>query len=355
MPGPGETAPKAPLVSVVILCYNNEDLLTTVIPSLQQQTFADRMEIIVADNGSKDGSVATARKLGAQVVEVGWNAGFAIANNAGARAAKGKFLFFVNSDMRFEPPCVERLHDVLVGEPWLFAADPLQWNWDGSRVIHGETRLTPAGARSWFPGCRVDFMHQTERTAIVPWGCAGALMVDAEKFRAIGGWDDRFFLDCEDLDMCWRAWSRGWGTRYVPDARLWHLVGGTADAPPVEKRPAGWRHLSLERNFLRFAFKSLPTSRLAPVVFSKLAQSAGWALRGRGRESWNTARAVGTLFREMPALLRERKEIRAKALVPRDELYRTFRGGDVDALAARLRGASGAQTATPAPSPGTLK
>ena len=321
-----------PVVSVVMLNYRTPDWLRIAIPSLQKQTMADRMEIIVADNGSGDESVAVARELGARVVEVGWNAGFAIGNNAGAAQARGQHLFFVNTDMRFDERCVERLHERLEAEPRLFAADVMAYDWEGRTVTHGATRLAPGGMRSWFPGTAVNFVAQWREPEYVPWGGAGNLMVRADRFRALGGFDPTFFLDCEDLDLCWRAWLRGWPTLFVPDAVLWHKGGGTTDSDVfrAEGRMAGWRHLSLERNFQRFALKCLPAGTLPRVFLGKLAQSAGWLARGRPQEAANIVRAMGTTLRHLPAILRERRAVGREAVIGRRALYRRLRAPPIE-------------------------
>lgn len=310
-----------------MLNYKTPDLLRIAIPSLQKQTFSERMEIVVADNGSGDESVAVARELGARVVEVGWNAGFAIGNNAGASAARGKYLFFVNTDMRFDERCVERLHDRLESEELLFGADVMAWDWEGTKATHGATRLAPGSFRSWFPGTSVEFVSQWTRPEYVPWGGAGNIMVRARMFRELGGFDPTFFLECEDLDLCWRAWMRGWPTAFVPDAILWHMGGGTTDSDVflAEGRMSSWRHLSFERNFQRFALKCLPAGTLPRVFLGKLAQSAGWLLKGRAQEAANIWRAMGGTLLRMPAILRERHSVGRSATVGRRELYRRLR------------------------------
>jgi GT2 family glycosyltransferase len=81
----------------------------------------------------------------------------------------------------------------------------------------------------------------------------------------LGGFDETFFMEWEDLDLCWRAWLRGWPTVYVPAARVRHRVGAATSRDVRLRRSASSHH-----NLVRFALKCLPAVPAARVVFGEL-------------------------------------------------------------------------------------
>src|SRR3989344_6759226 len=85
-------------LSIIIVSFNTKDLLISCIKSIKKYTSGINYEIIVVDNGSRDGSVKASRDLGSKVIENNSNLGFATANNQGIKASKGEFILFLNSD-----------------------------------------------------------------------------------------------------------------------------------------------------------------------------------------------------------------------------------------------------------------
>src|SRR3972149_7877944 len=168
-----------PHVSVVILNYNGAHLLQDCLESLLDQDFAD-LEILVVDNASIDNSKeVAARYAGVRWVQLPYNGGLGPGYNAGAKAANGDRLFFVNNDTRFEPDCVRRLVESFNAES-ILAVDPLQMDWEGKRVIHGAQRFRFGWRHLKFGVPFLDPYQDIEETreTEVPWGCAGALMFD---------------------------------------------------------------------------------------------------------------------------------------------------------------------------------
>ena len=252
------------LVSVIILNYNGAQHLPTCTESLQVQTLADQLEIIVVDNGSTDDSEQVVRPYGVTFLALGENHGFGKGNNLGARTAAGKYLFFVNNDMRFEPDCVEQMVQVLESDETIFSADARQYSWDGQCLLHAGTAIRPASRWYYqYPGLRFDPRVEVSQPMDIPFGCAGHLMVRKWMFDELKGFDNTFFIDYEDVDLCWRAWLRGWRSLYVPEAVVYHKVGmGFRDEGEARtERPTDWqlfRQYSFMKNQIRFALKVMP-------------------------------------------------------------------------------------------------
>ena len=247
----------APLVSIIVLNYNGARFLNDCLSSLLSQTYRP-MEIIVADNGSTDNSceiVATFARV--NCVELHENYGFGKGNNLAAKHANGDYLLFVNNDMRFAPDMVEILVSFASSSPNLFALDSRQLRWDGEETIHSATSFAAQGTGGlhFVPGIEM-IQIDVDEPVCVPFANGANLFCDADRFRALGGFDPVLFLDWEDVDLCWRALLRGWDSWYVPRATCWHRVGSTSE--DVIAKDESFKALSfyyVHRGHYRFILK----------------------------------------------------------------------------------------------------
>jgi len=291
------------LVSVIVVNYNGAHLLSDCLGSLLAQDYAP-LEIWVVDNASSDDS----RRVVQRYPTVRWigrsaNDGLGPGYNAGAKEARGEKLFFANNDTWFEPDCVRRLAEAFRSEE-ILCADPLQNDWVGSQVIHGAQRFRWGWRYLIRP---IPFMDpyqelRVEQNTDTAWGCAGAFMFDREKFEALRGFDSTFFLDYEDLDLCWRGWLRGWRTLFVPSARLRHRVGESNRIPQV----SGRRQISQFRNAQRFVLKVMPWPVAAASGLVWLFRILVDPLCGHPRAAWFRLRASVRNLADLPRILEER-------------------------------------------------
>jgi GT2 family glycosyltransferase len=318
-----------PRVSAIVANYNGAHLLPDCLESLAAQEHTPA-EIVIVDNGSIDESATVAAKYGCRFIALGANRGLATAYNRGAAAAAGEYLFFVNNDMRFEGACVGRLVGILEERPHAFAADPLQFNWQGDQVIHFRPVLEQIHSMRQLvtstilpvPPLRMNYTAPCTDAVEVPWGCAGSLMVRRSMFDALGGWDETFFLDMEDLDLCWRAWLHGWATVFVPDARLYHRWGASNDdqlhrvkAADISRRLARVRFRRIEsqqRNHLCFALKTLGLGSVAALFLIKIAALPAYAVF-RPIVALALLRAIGRCVVELPATWDQRRRLSRSA------------------------------------------
>jgi|tagenome__1003787_1003787.scaffolds.fasta_scaffold20946576_2 hypothetical protein len=251
-------------VAVVIGNYEGEHLLPDCLASLRLQTQLPA-EVIVVDGSSKDRSVEIAERESARVLRCP-NAGLGFLYNRGAEATAAPYVLFLNNDVALEPACLESLAAALDDDPSRFAADPRQLDWSGEQTIHARTTLRRGRlVREYLPGLHLDPVVPAD--GVVPTVCANgaAMLVRRDLHAELAGFDESFFLEWEDLDLCWRAWLRGWPTVYVPQASLRHRVGA-ATAPEMRAR----REASSHANILRFAWKCLPAGAAARVVIGEL-------------------------------------------------------------------------------------
>lgn len=252
-------------ITAVIGSYESASLLPGCIASLRAQTLPPT-EIVVVDGASTDGSAAVARSLGATVVDTG-NRGLGHLYNRGAGVADGRLVLLANPDTAFEPNCLELLADALLADGRRFAADPRQVEWDGGRTIHERVQLEPGSLRDPIPWHRI---AQRPSDVVVPtlFANAGGMLVRLDRLRALGGFDEGYFLEYEDFDLCARAARHGWISVYVPDAVMRHRVGGA-----TPERAGATRLAASHVSVLRLACKLLPARSVALVLTGELLRA----------------------------------------------------------------------------------
>lgn len=201
--------------------------------TLAKQDITEPFETIVVDNGSIDESVAYIRMTHPTVklVQNSSNLGFAAACNAGIRASTGEYIVLLNNDTKAPPEWLRELVKAADGAaPDIFAVGSVLM------LYHHPERLNSTGALFSPMGGGFDLglgedakgsnvSAEPYRTAIAP---GAAVLYKRDLYNALGGLDDRFFLYFEDVELCYRAWKKGYGCLMAPAARIFHKHGGTA-------------------------------------------------------------------------------------------------------------------------------
>ncbi len=244
-------------ISVVVSNLNGERYLPRLFETLEAQIDVD-IEIVVVDRHSTDGSAEILRRHPTvRVIQEPPRTGLVAGYAAGAREASHPLLFFCNEDLYLDERCLSELASRIDVPSRIAAADPWQWTYDGERLIHGGTRFrrSPWHIYSPFPFRMHEFTVPLPDRSIVPFACAGAMMIDAAVYEEIGGWDGSFFLDYEDIDLFLRAWQRGWSCVTVPDARVFHAVGSANAQIVGGESVSRRRYVSHRSNVVVIPFK----------------------------------------------------------------------------------------------------
>jgi hypothetical protein len=225
------SADPRPLVSVIIVNWNTRDLLRACLASLPHGSSAMRLEAIVVDNGSTDGSVEMVRAEHAQVVLLrnAANLGFTRATNQALRRASGDLIFLLNSDTEVRPGCIERLLEVAASDERIGAAGPRLLNPDGShqvsagpfpRLVH---RLLPSRfERRYERRLQARLEVPGDCTATVDWLSGAALFFRRDVLEAVGPLDERYLMWYDDLDWAQRVRRAGYARVFVGDAEVVH-------------------------------------------------------------------------------------------------------------------------------------
>jgi N-acetylglucosaminyl-diphospho-decaprenol L-rhamnosyltransferase len=221
-------------VSVVVVTWNALPWLEQCLESVRGR------EVVVVDHGSTDGTVEFVRERfpDVRVIEQE-NKGMGGGNNAGMRAADGRYFFLLNSDAWVVDDGLDKLIAFADANPEAAVVGPKLLNTDGTlqRSVRGEPtvwrlateylfirKLAPRSKRL-NPLYRGDFGH--DRVAEVDWLFGPALLVRREAADAVGLFDEDFFMFSEEVDWMTRFRRAGWTVMFFPDAEVVHVGGAS--------------------------------------------------------------------------------------------------------------------------------
>lgn len=217
-----------PTVSLIIPLYAHAELTRACLTSIREHTSHVSYEVILVDD---DADEETKRLLevvhGAKIVRNEQNIGYLRSVNHGASKAHGRWLVLFNNDtevtrgwLRAMLACAESADDIGVVTP---------------KFIYPNGSLNEAGGLIWRDGTGMNYGRgeqpnnfQYEYRREVDYGSAAALMVDAELWRQVGGYDERYLpMFYEDADLCFQAREHGLRVMYEPEAVVVHIEGAT--------------------------------------------------------------------------------------------------------------------------------
>jgi GT2 family glycosyltransferase len=220
--------------AVVILNYNGEKLLPQFLPSVIQHS--PEAEIIVADNGSTDQSLALLENQYPQVriIRLAQNLGFCGGYNAALKQVKAETYVLLNSDVEVTQGWLVPMLSILSTKPAVAAVQP-------KILSHQERSLFEyAGAGGGFidslgyPFCRgrvfnhvESDQHQYDDERQVFWASGACMMIRAEVYHRFGGLDEDFFAHMEEIDLCWKIYRSGGEVYYTGSSVVYHLGAGT--------------------------------------------------------------------------------------------------------------------------------
>jgi|688.fasta_scaffold273823_2 N-acetylglucosaminyl-diphospho-decaprenol L-rhamnosyltransferase len=215
-------------VTVIVVAYNSGAYLQACIDSLAAQTFGD-FEAVIADNASEDDSVERLRLPDARfrVVSMGGNIGFAAANNRVAARSESEFLALLNPDAEAEPTWLEALVSAAQVHPNAAAIGSVQRRLETPEILDGLGDVWHAAGLAWrgLEGRQsIDSINDGE----IFGPCAAAALYRRAAFLSLGGFDERFFCYCEDVDLGYRLRLAGDGSVRASEAVVRHAGSGIA-------------------------------------------------------------------------------------------------------------------------------
>jgi len=224
-------------VSIILVNHNDRRRLLECLALVRRDPGAAECEILVVDNASTDGSPEAVRGAfpDVRVIANFDNVGFSKANNQGAAESRGAFLLFLNTDTLVPPGAIAALLDRLCADPSAGAAGPALVHGPGDYQVSFGNRV--GFAAQVFQKFVLNPRHKRALRKMRPerevgWLSAACLLCRREAFERAGGFDERFFLYFEDIDLCYRIRKAGGKLLFVPAVEIGHEGGGTTSATP---------------------------------------------------------------------------------------------------------------------------
>jgi N-acetylglucosaminyl-diphospho-decaprenol L-rhamnosyltransferase len=264
----GETVNTEPVADIVIVNYNAASYLYACLQSVVTESVA---QIVVVDNASTDNSSVVVEQMQREYPNIRWlpagaNLGFGGGVNRGFAATTQPFVFVMNPDAEIRPGAISSLLRFATSNPTVGVVGPRVVNLDGttypsarafpnmvSAMLHGAFGLI-------LPNNRWSKRYRTPSD--VDWVSGTAMLLRRDAFESIGGFDERYFMYVEDVDLCWRLKRAGWEVAFDSAATVSHRIGGSSEHAPYRMIVAHHRSL------MRFARSSTvgATRLVLPLV-----------------------------------------------------------------------------------------
>lgn len=263
--------------SVVILNWNGEAMLRQYLPSVLAHTQIPDVEIVVADNGSTDGSLDFLQTQAVRIIALDQNYGFAEGYNRAIAQVDSEYVVLLNSDVEVTPCWLDTMLEYMEAHPDVMAAQPKVLSWTSKQEFDKGLRnsmcFEHAGAAGGmmdilgYPYCRGRMMSHVEDdceqyndVVSIFWATGACLLTRTRIYKELGGLDARFFAHQEEIDLCWRMLNHAQCTDNVPilvaipQSVVYHLGGGTLGYESPRKTFLNFR------NNLLMLYKNLPRS-----------------------------------------------------------------------------------------------
>ncbi len=220
------------ILSIIIVNWNLEKLLTECIASIYRNLNDINFEIIVVDNNSSDDSVKAIKNAYAKVnlLVNEKNIGFGKANNQAIKASAGEYVLLLNPDTIIVGDAIQRMLAFIINDAHIGAVGP--------KVVDGNKVVQPECARKYLTLsgelvrlAKIDLLHRrskmdntwnhTREVEVLSGSC---MLIRKSCLEQIGGFDEQFFLYGEDVDLCYRIKQSGWKVYYFHKASVRHLA-----------------------------------------------------------------------------------------------------------------------------------
>lgn len=288
----------APRVLAVLVTHDGAPWLPTVLDAIENQTY-EHLELRVVDNASTDGSrrLVTERLGHEQVLVADRDIGFgaAVQMALDADATDAELVWLLHDDLAPDPEALAILVEALQDDPRLAIVGPKLRNWnepDRLQSVGWTIDITGRADSGVDPGELDQGQRDQERRTL--YLSTAGMLIRRDAYRHLGGFDRRYHLFRDDLDLCWRAWMAGYEVEVEPQAVANHVDAAAEYIRLGQTRFIGPRYFA-ERNTLATLLKNYGAARLPWVVLLYLivgiAKVFGFVLTRRVSDAWQTIRA----------------------------------------------------------------
>ena len=300
------------MVSVVILNFNGKKFLSKCLSSLFKSDYPN-FEVILVDNASTDESIELVQRYFCQysnlrIICNNRNLGFAEGNNIGAKAAKGKYVVFLNNDTEVDPEWLKELVMVLESDETIGAAQSKLLLFDRKTIDSAGDFINFYG-KGWMRGCGEEDKDQYDRIDEIFSARGAGMIVRRQILRKVDYFDSDFFMICEDIDLCWRVRLNGYKVVFVPRSIIYHFGSGTRKK---FERPAQSQYYNT-RNSLVMLIKNYNLKNLLMgAIVNALVELTLFSISLPSRKTYNLSRlrALSWILLNFQYVWRKRLRVR---------------------------------------------
>jgi hypothetical protein len=307
--------------SVIVVSFNTREILRACLERLFAATANLSIEVIVVDNASRDASADMVEKDFPNVLLIrgGANLGFAAANNVGFKRATGDYVLLLNPDALLEAETLQRSLAYMESHPSVGMGGGLllgmQGEWQPSARLFPSLLnelLTLSGLSARYPKSR--FFGRFDRTwddsgqsVPVDWVPGAFTLIRKSALDQVGGFDERFFLYYEEVDLCRRFHQAGWEIYYWPDVVIRHWGGECSKTVENQDFSSSGSQLTLWRMRSELLYYRKHHGKLTAALVAGLERNwhrlralrAGWlGKEAKAKESRRIADLMAKAWRE---------------------------------------------------------
>ena len=269
-------------LGVIILNWNGETLLKKFLPSVIRYTRGEEVELIVADNGSTDGSVKwlETNHPELKLLKFEKNYGFAEGYNKAIGLTGYQYIVLLNSDVEVTEGWWQPLLSFMESHPEAGAIQPKIKSYKNKELFEYAGAAGGYLDRLGYPYCRGRLFDRVEKdegqydnVAEICWASGAALTVRTELYQELGGLDPLFFAHMEEIDLCCRMIRAGYKIYAIPDSQIYHLGGASLQQGDPKKTYLNFR------NNLLLLYKNLPAkTRSRKLIIRRLTDTLAFLM-----------------------------------------------------------------------------
>lgn len=318
-----------PLVSVVIVNYNGKDFVHNCIESILKNNY-NNYEVIVVDNGSKDGSVRFLKDKYSnslkpvKIVELEKNFGPAKARNEGVKIARGEYVGFLDNDTEVDPEWITEAVKLFEKDNKIGCLQcKLMLLRDKERFDYGGDYVNQYGFLIQRVGFREIDKGQYDKEIEILSAKSAGMFIRRDIFEKVSGFDEDYFIFVEETDLAWRYWLSGYKTVFCPRSIVYHEFSTSVKILSKEKNNYNVRFHGT-KNYIMTLIKNLGVKHLLATLPIHVSIWVGLmivlAFRGHLRSAFNILKGILWNIVALNKTIRKRRKIQSERILSDDLL-----------------------------------
>lgn len=279
-------------IAVVILNWNGVLLLEQFLPSVLK--YSPEATIYLADNASTDASISFVKQHfpSVRIIENNGNLGFASGYNEALRQVDAELYALVNSDIEVTENWLQPILKTFLNEPNTAIIQPKILDYKNKEYFEYAGAAGGFIDKYGYPYCRGRIFETVEKDVgqyndnrEIFWASGACFFIRSVVYNELKGFDDDFFAHQEEIDLCWRAFNKGYQIKYVSESLVYHVGGATLQQGNPKKTFLNFR------NSLLMLTKNLPKDKLYRILLGRMVLDgiAGIQFLSKGKFSHFTA------------------------------------------------------------------